>query len=103
MVAVHTPSSPFVIGCGLPSISPMTFTSLAFGARKRSVIVRSAFTCGDTIAGGRAPPRPACGADAGAWTAAGACAKAVTVQMPRIPNVAKSRFTDCSLSLIADG
>src|SRR3954466_2744951 len=79
MVTVHTPSSPFVIGCGLPSISPTTLTSLAFGARNRSVNVLSGLTCGDTSAP-RPPPRPAgagvCpagggvwGADVGAWPA----------------------------------
>ena len=32
MVTDHTPLSPFVIGCGLPSSSPFAVTLFAFGA-----------------------------------------------------------------------
>ena len=47
-VTLQMPFSPFVIGCGLPSSSPLAITDVAFGARYRNVIVWSAPTSGDT-------------------------------------------------------
>ena len=61
MVTDQTPvASSFVIGyAGLPSISPMSSTVFALGARKRTVTVLSGFTCGETTCTPRPPPRAA--------------------------------------------
>src|SRR5690242_11355692 len=72
----QTPFASFVIGCGLPSVSSVTVTCVAFGAAYRKVIVRSAPTSGDTIAGPR-PPRPPA-----AWPA-GACADGTVDEIAR--------------------
>src|SRR5260221_11788721 len=65
IVTVQIPSAPFVIGCGLPSSSPLTVTWDAFGARYRSVRDRSAPMSGETTEGPRPPPPPAAGGLAG--------------------------------------
>src|SRR5258708_38369564 len=64
-VTVQIPSAPFVIGCGLPSSSPLTVTCDAFGARYRRVRDRSAPISGETIEGPRPPRPPAAGGPAG--------------------------------------
>jgi hypothetical protein len=64
---LQTPFSSLLIGCGLPSSSPLTVTCFAFGAEYRKVIVRSAPTSGEMSCG---PPLP-CPAPAGAWALAG--------------------------------
>src|SRR5260221_10557941 len=65
IVTVQIPSAPFVIGCGLPSSSPLTVTWDAFGARYRSVRDRSAPISGETTEGPRPPRPPAAGGLAG--------------------------------------
>src|SRR5260221_1914029 len=57
IVTVQIPSVPFVIGCGLPSSSPLTVTWDAFGATYRNVSVRSAPISGETTEGPRPPGR----------------------------------------------
>src|SRR6476620_9699933 len=80
MVTVQIPSDPLVIGCGLPSSSPLTVTWDAFGARYRSVSVRSAETSGDITEGPR-PPRPP-----GPAGVAGGCASAAVAVASQAPS-----------------
>src|SRR5258708_3928443 len=62
-VTVQMPSAPFVIGCGLPSSSPLTVTCDAFGARYRRVTVRSAPISGEITEGPPPPPPPRAGTE----------------------------------------
>ena len=70
-VTVHMPFSPLVIGCGLPSSSPLAVTCVAFGARYRSVTVRSAPISGEITTGPRGPPRPGAAGPPGTGAPAG--------------------------------
>src|SRR6476646_3092323 len=71
IVTDQMPLSPLVIGCGLPSSSPLAVTCCALGAKNRTVTLPSAATSGDAYAGPpRPPPRPPGGAPAGGWAIA---------------------------------
>src|ERR1051326_8984632 len=99
-------ASSFVIGYdGLPSISPMSSTDRAFGARKRSVTVRSELTWGETTCGPRPPPAPRPCA-VGGWApegVAGDCARALptTVAVRAIRNESAARFIEDSMGVYA--
>src|SRR5580765_2941002 len=96
MVTDQTPvASSLVIGyAGLPSISPMSSTVLAFGARKRSVTVLSGCASGDTTWTPRPPPPPArpCAGACPAGGVAGACALPIAAAATAITNERAARF-----------
>src|SRR4030095_14910490 len=79
-VTLHTPSSAFFMSWGPWTKSPDTFTSVASGARRRKVTVRSGATSQYLMAGGALPrpPRPA--------GATGACASSNGVRIREVAN-----------------
>src|SRR6187431_2832558 len=91
-VTVQIPSAPLVIGCGLPSSSPLAVTWVALGARYRSVSVLSAPISGETTVGPRAPRPPPAGG------AAGGCARAAdATSVNASPSPAARRITVTSM------
>ena len=58
-VTLQMPSSPLVIGWGLPSSSPEAVTCCAFGANSLTVMFPSALTSGETVRRPAPPAAPA--------------------------------------------
>src|SRR5260221_424378 len=100
MVTDHTPvASSLVIGYeGLPSISPISSTVFAFGARKRSVTVLSGWPSGETTCTPRPPPPPRpCAGACPAGGVAGAWALPIPAAITAITNESAARFITGSL------
>ncbi len=98
VVAVQRPFSPFVMSSVRAFSSPLTVTFCAFGAMKRNVMVRSAPTSGDTIAGPRPPPRPPPAAAPAprpppCGTPAGACARPIATEAVSTSSHTQTRRT----------
>ena len=110
-MTLQMPSSPLVIGWGLPSSSPEAVTCCAFGANSLTVMLPSALTSGETYAGPpRPPPRPprppAGGAPAGGWpnateeTITASAAADITIPTRRVMLISSAVCSICCFLLL---